>query len=266
MRENRVRRLWKEGKATVGAWLTLPDSFAAEIMAQQGFDWLTVDLQHGLIDYTTAVPMLQAISTTSAVPFVRVPWNDPAIIMKVLDAGAYGVIVPLVNNPAEAERAVGACRYPPRGYRSNGAIRGRYYGGADYNAHANETIAVILMIETREGLANVDEIAAVDGVDALYIGPSDLGYALGMQPKLDNEEPEHVAAVEKILEACKRHGIAAGIHTGGAAFTARWLERGFQMVTLTSDEVSLVRGVQAQLRDLRERPAGAQVWASAAAG
>jgi len=266
MRENTVRRAWREGRATVGGWLSLPDSFAAEVMAHQGFDWLTIDMQHGLIDYSSAVPMLQAISTTDTVPFVRVPWNDPATIMKVLDAGAYGVIVPLVNNRAEAERAVGACRYPPRGYRSNGPIRGRYYGGVDYNALAHEHVMCALMVETREGLDNIDEIAAVDGVDAIYIGPSDLGYALGLPPKLDNEEPEHVAAVERILAACRRNGIAAGIHTGGPAFSARWIQRGFQMVTVISDEGAMVRGVQAALKDLRERLGASSAWAGAAAG
>jgi 4-hydroxy-2-oxoheptanedioate aldolase len=266
MRANTVRQAWREGKATVGGWLSLPDSFAAEVMAHQGFDWLTVDMQHGLIDYSSAVPMLQAISTTNTTPFVRVPWNDPATIMKVLDAGAYGVIVPLINNAAEAERAVGAARYPPRGYRSNGPIRGRYYGGVDYNALAHEHVMVALMVETREGLENVDEIAAVDGVDAIYIGPSDLGYALGMAPKLDNDEPQHVAAVERILEACKRHGVAAGIHTGGPAYSARWIERGFQMVTVTSDEGAMVRGVQSALKDLRERLGTNSAWTGAAAG
>lgn len=260
MRENAVKRAWREGRATVGGWLTLPNSFSAEVMAHQGFDWLTIDMQHGLIDYGDVVHMLQAISTKDVTPLVRVPWNDPATIMKVLDAGSYGVVVPLVNTREEAERAVGACRYPPRGYRSNGAIRGRYYGGSDYNARAHEHIICVLMIETQAGLDNLDEIASVDGVDALYIGPSDLGYALGMAPKLDNDEPQHVAAVEKILDACKRHGIVAGIHTGGPAYTARWIERGFQMVTVTSDETAMVKGVQAQLTDLHDRLRDTNAW------
>src|SRR5438874_1253799 len=158
MRENLVRRGWREGKPAVGGWLSLPNSFSAELMAQQGFDYLTVDMQHGLIDYGDAIHMLQAISTTSVTPFVRVPWNDPATIMKVLDAGAYGVIVPLINTAAEAERAVGACRYPPRGYRSSGPIRANVYGGGDYQRYAHEQVAVILMIETKEGIENLEAI------------------------------------------------------------------------------------------------------------
>jgi len=252
MRANTVRQAWREGKATVGGWLSLPDSFAAEVMAHQGFDWLTVDMQHGLIDYSSAVPMLQAISTTSTTPFVRVPWNDPATIMKVLDAGAYGVVVPLVNNREEAERAVGACRYPPRGFRSSGPIRAAIYGGSGYQEASHQHIACILMIETADGIANLDEILSVDGVDGIYIGPSDLSYALGMPPRMDNEDPTHQATVGKILEACRRHNVAAGIHTGGVAYSAKWLKLGFQMVTLTSDANCLVRAAQQQLRELRE--------------
>ncbi|MHB8578120.1 MAG: HpcH/HpaI aldolase family protein [Dehalococcoidia bacterium] len=253
MRENPVMRAWHEGKPTVGAWLSLPNSFSAELMAQQGFDWLTIDMQHGLIDYSDAVHMLQAISTTTVTPFVRVPWNDPPTIMKVLDAGAYGVVVPLVNTAEEAERAVGACRYPPRGYRSSGPIRASIYGGRDYQEFSHEHVACILMIETKEGLANLDAILSVDGVDAIYIGPSDLSYALGLPPKMDNDDPLHVDTVNKILEACKRHKVAAGIHTGGVAFSAGAIERGFQMVTLTSDANCIVRSAQEQLKDFRGR-------------
>lgn len=253
MRENPVRRAWREGKPTVGAWLSLPNSFSAELMAQQAFDWLTIDMQHGLIDYADAVHMLQAISTTDVTPFVRVPWNDPATIMKVLDAGAYGVVVPLVNNREEAERAVGACRYPPRGFRSSGPIRAAIYGGRDYQQYAHEHIAVIVMIETKDGIANLDEILSVDGVDAVYIGPSDLSYALGMAARMDNADPEHQATVHKILEACKRHNVVAGIHTGGVNFSAKWIEAGFQMVTLTSDAGCLAKAAADQIRELRDR-------------
>ena len=131
MRENTVKAKWREGKATIGAWLSIPSTYSAEMMAHQGFDWLCVDMQHGMIDYPDAVRMFTAISTTDTVPFVRVPWNDPAIIMKVLDAGAYGVVVPLINTRADAEQAVAACRYPPEGIRSNGANRAILYAGGD---------------------------------------------------------------------------------------------------------------------------------------
>jgi 4-hydroxy-2-oxoheptanedioate aldolase len=253
MRENAVRRAWREGKPAVGAWLSLPNSFSAELMAQQGFDYLCIDMQHGLIDYADAVHMLQAISTTTVTPFVRVPWNDPATLMKVLDAGAYGVVVPLINTPEDAKLAVGACRYPPRGFRSSGPIRASIYGGRDYQQYSHEHIAVILMIETAQGLENLDAILDVDGVDAIYIGPADLSYALGLPPRMDSDHPTHVEAVDRILHACKRHGVVAGIHTGGVAFSASAIERGFQMVTLTSDAGCLIRAAQEQLRELRDK-------------
>lgn len=251
MRANRLKQIWREGGQVVGGWLALGDSFAAELMARQGFDALCVDLQHGLATLHDLLPMLQAISQTETVPLVRVPWNDPATIMKALDAGAYGVIVPLVNNRDEAERAAAACRYPPRGIRSYGPIRAAAYAGADYAAQANDELLCIVMIETEQGLANLDEICATPGVDGIYIGPSDLSLALGLAPRLDNDDPRHSAAVARILESAQRHGIAAGIHTAGVAGSARCLAQGFGWVTLTSDAVCISLAASQQLRQLR---------------
>src|SRR5262249_36565258 len=170
MRFNRVKKLWREGKPAVGGWLSIPHCLPAEVMAHTGLDWLCIDMQHGCIDYSDTVPMLTAISTTNVVPFVRVPWNEPALIMKGLDAGAYSVIVPVGSKRAEAERAVAACRYPPVGMRSNGPNRVLLYAGADYQKHANAEVACIVMVETTEGIEKIDEIAATPGVDAVYIG------------------------------------------------------------------------------------------------
>ena len=247
MRPNSVKQKWREGKVTLGGWLSIPSSYSAEIMAHQGFDWLCIDTQHGLIDYTYAVPMLQAISTTDTVPFVRVPWNEPSIIMKYLDAGAYGIIVPMVNSAAEARRAVSACRYPPDGIRSFGPNRVTYYAGRDYAAGANEEVACVVMIETAEALVNLDDILSVPGVDAAYIGPADLSLALGLPPRGDNDDPRHVAAVAQIREACLRHGVVPGIHTGGAAFAAGCARQGFKMILLTSDTAGMVRGAAQEL-------------------
>lgn len=235
MRPNHVLRAWRNGGQTVGAWLSIDSAFSAEAMAHAGFDWLCVDMQHGLADYTKCVGMMQAISTTQTIPFVRVPWNEPSIIMRVLDGGAYGVVVPLINNRADAERAVAAMRYPPAGGRSSGPARASMYGGAGYQSWANDEVACIVMIETAEGIEKLDEILAVPGVDAAYIGPSDLAYAIGLQPTGDNNEPKHVETVNRIFEACKRHGVAPGIHTGSVEYTTRYLQQGFQMVTLGSE-------------------------------
>src|SRR5579871_1210207 len=177
MRENRIKTLWKKGEAIVNGWLAIPNIFSAETMAHAGWDSLTVDMQHGVVDYQAALAMLTAISSTSAVPMVRVPWLDPGIIMKSLDAGAYGVICPMVNSREEAQKLVSSVRYPPKGLRSFGPIRGLLYGGADYADHANDTMIAFAMIETKQALDNLDEIMSVEGLDAVYIGPNDLALA-----------------------------------------------------------------------------------------
>ncbi|MBI4637637.1 MAG: 2,4-dihydroxyhept-2-ene-1,7-dioic acid aldolase [Candidatus Rokubacteria bacterium] len=235
MRENTLKSIWARGEAVVNGWLSIPSAFSAEVMAHQGFDSLTVDMQHGVVDYQVAVTMLQAVSTMPPVPLARVPWNDPARIMKILDAGAYGVICPMVNTRAQAEALVQACRYPPRGYRSWGPVRASLYAGADYGDHANDTIVVMPMIETAEALENLDEILSVPGVDAVYVGPSDLSLAFGCKPRLDQTDPPVVEAQQRIVEACKRHGVVAGIHNATAGYALKMIAGGYRFVTLASD-------------------------------
>lgn len=239
MRENRLRTLWQRQEAALCAWLTIPNSFSAEIMVHTGFDCFTIDLQHGLIDYQTAVPMLQAISTTEATPLARVPWNDPGAIMKMLDAGCYGIICPMINNVGEALAFTDACRYPPQGIRSYGPKRATIYAGDDYAAAANDTVLAIAMIETAAGLANVDAIAALPGIDALYIGPADLSLALGRSQRTDQTDPVLVEALEKVLAAAQRHGKVAGLHTATPAYARAMIEKGFQLVTIASDAAFL---------------------------
>jgi len=221
-------------------------------MAHAGFDWLCLDMQHGLLDYNDVKRMLPSISTTDTIPLVRVPWNEPYEIMKVLDAGAYGVIVPLVNNAEEAARAVAACRYPPDGMRSFGPARASIYSGRGYVQEANNEIACIVMIETAEALQNLDEIMATAGVDAVYIGPSDLAYALGLVPTGDNKNPTHVDAVTRIYEGCRKHNIAAGIHTASVEYTNRYLDQGFHMVTLGIDRGFMMRTAAQELKAARQ--------------
>jgi 4-hydroxy-2-oxoheptanedioate aldolase len=235
VRENKLKSIWARGEAVVNGWLSIPSSFSAEVMANQGFDSLTVDMQHGVIDYQVAVTMLQGISTTGAMPMARVPWNDPARLMKILDAGAYGVICPMFNTRAEAEALVRACKYPPRGYRSWGPVRASIYAGADYGDHANDDIVVMPMIETAEAMKNLDDILSVPGVDGAYVGPSDLSLALGLKPRLDQTDAPVVEAQQKIAEACKRHGVVAGIHNSTATYALKMIAQGYQFVTLASD-------------------------------
>jgi len=235
VRENRLLHIWETGGYTINGWLHLPSSFAAEVMAHQGWESLTIDLQHGMLDYAAAVTMLQAISTTDTVPLARVPWNDPAEIMRLLDAGCYGIICPMVNTRADAEAFVGACRYPPRGYRSFGPTRAVLYAGADYLESADHHIITMAMIETSEAVENLDDILNVAGLDAIYIGPADLSQSFGGTERSDLTEPRMVEILDSILEATRRHNVVAGIYTTSADYAAMMVGKGVQFVTVLSD-------------------------------
>jgi 4-hydroxy-2-oxoheptanedioate aldolase len=251
MRPNRIKQIWRDGKCVTMGWLSVSHGLTAEVMARQGFDALCVDMQHGTTSMSDVLPMLQAVSQTDTVPVVRVPWNDPATIMKALDLGAYGIIVPLINTAEDAATAVAACRYPPVGMRSSGPVRAMHYGGSDYVAQANDEIVLMAMVETKEGLANLDAICATPGLDLVYIGPADLSFALGQTPGADKTDPEHLAACDRIRDAAHRHGIKAAMHCASASFAAGAVKRGFDLVMLTSDLASMIAGVRRQLDDLK---------------
>ena len=251
MRENKLRTLWANDQAAVNGWLAIANSFSAETMAHQGWDTLTIDLQHGVVDYQSMVGMLQAISTTATVPIVRVPWLEPGIIMKTLDAGAYGVICPMVNTREEAQRFVAYTSYAPEGTRSFGPVRALLYGGADYPTHANDTIVRFAMIETAQALDNLDAILSVEGLDAIYIGPSDLSLALGCKPTFDDVEPKVAQAIDHILARAQAHGVKAGIHNGRPDVARARIAKGFRFVTVGSDARLLAAGSQQILADMR---------------
>lgn len=252
MRPNRVRQIWEAGGAVINGWCGIPSNFGAELMANMGWDSLVIDCQHGVIDYQTMVGMLQGISTTNVTPMVRVPWNDPGTIMKALDAGSYGIICPMVNSRAECEKLVGACRYAPKGYRSSGPIRATLYGGPDYHAKANDVVIAMPMIETREAVGNLDEILSTPGLDAVYVGPSDLSLTLGLGPGLDRTEDIALEAIRTIIKGCKRHGIKAGIHTGSTAYAKRMIAEGYDFVTLLGDARLLSLAGQQVVKEMRE--------------
>ena len=251
MRENRLRSLWQEGKAAVNGWLAIANSFSTEVMAHQGWDTLTIDLQHGVIDYPAMVTMLQAISTTPTVPVVRVPWLEPGIIMKSLDAGAYAVICPMINTREEAQKLVAYTHYAPRGTRSFGPVRALYYGGADYPEKANDSIVRFAMIETAQALDNLDSILSVEGLDAIYIGPSDLSLALGCKPAFDDVDPPVAQAIDHILARAQAHGVKAGIHNGRPDVALARIAKGFSFVTVASDARLLASGSQQILTAMR---------------
>ena len=210
-------------------------------------------MQHGVIDYQGMIPMLQAISTTPTVPVVRVPWLDPGYLMKALDAGAYAVICPMVNTREDAERLVAYTSYAPRGTRSFGPVRALLYGGADYPQHADDSIVRFAMIETAQALANLDAIMSVPGLDAVYIGPSDLSLALGCKPAFDDVAPPVAQAIDHILARAKAHGLVAGIHNGTPESAMARIQRGFQFVTVSSDARLLAAGSQEILGKMRGR-------------
>lgn len=251
---NPLRWRWAEGGAVHGAWSMLPSSVAAEALARGGADYVCVDLQHGAVDYSDAVPMFQAVAAGGAWPLARVPANDAAAIGRVLDAGALGVLVPMVSSAQDAARAVAACRYPPRGVRSFGPSRAAWVHGSSGLADLEQVVCAV-MVETRDGLDRVDEIAATPGLDAIYVGPADLAVGLGLPPVFEQDEGPHVAAIQAVREACARHGIVAGIHCADGAMAARREAQGFRMMTAVTDlslvstgalqEIARARGAEA---------------------
>ena len=253
MRKNRLKEIFKSGKSAINGWLQIPNSFTAELMANQNWDSLTLDMQHGVIDYPNAVGMLQAISTTEVVPMARVNWNEPGQIMKILDAGAYGIICPMVSNKKEAENFVKACMYPPNGYRSYGPIRGLVYGGSDYADKANNEILKFAMIETKESLDNLDEIMKTPGLDGIYIGPADLSLAIGQKPSFDKPEGDPVYdVIMKILEHAKKNNIVAGIQNGKPEYAEKMINKGFQLVTIGSDQRYMTAAAKEALSKLKK--------------
>ncbi len=250
---NAVKKLWHTGRVAVNGWLAIPSGFSAEVMAQAGWDSVTVDLQHGVQDYQTMVACFQAMQSHPVTPMVRVPWNEPGIIGKVLDAGAYGVICPMVNNKAEAAAFVAASRYPPVGKRSNGPIRAGIYGvSTSYQKTANDEVLCIPMIETQEAIDNIDAILDVPGIDGIYIGPSDLGFSMGLVPILDRDEPQILAAYEKVLAACKKRHIFPGIHCGTSAYANRAIGMGFRLVTVANDSGLMLTAARATVQGIRD--------------
>jgi 4-hydroxy-2-oxoheptanedioate aldolase len=253
VRKNKLKEIFKQGGSAINGWLQIPNSFTAELMANQNWDSLTLDMQHGVVDYSHAISMLQAISTTNVVPMARVNWNEPGQIMKILDAGAYGIICPMVSNRKEAENFVKACMYPPRGYRSYGPIRGLVYGGPDYADEANNEILKFAMIETKESLDNLDEIMQTPGLDGIYIGPADLSLALGEKPSFDKPEGDPVYnVIMKILEHAKKNKIIAGIQNAQPEYAQKMIKKGFQLVTIGTDQRFMTAAVKAALSTIRK--------------
>jgi 4-hydroxy-2-oxoheptanedioate aldolase len=251
---NKVKQIWASGKAVVNAWLAIPSGFSAEVIAQCGFDSVTVDMQHGVQDYLSMVQCFQAMHAHPVTPMVRVPWNEPGMIGKVLDGGAYGVICPMVNTPQEAKNLVAYSKYPPKGTRSNGPIRSGMYGSAGtYQKTANDEI---VLMETKTAVENMEAILDVEGLDGVYIGPSDLGFSYGLVPKLDREEPEILKIYEKIIKECEKRKLNPGIHCSGAEGAARAINMGFKLVTLSNEVGMMSTYAKLQVNQTRKDAGG----------
>ncbi|CAH1689829.1 2,4-dihydroxyhept-2-ene-1,7-dioic acid aldolase [Hyphomicrobiales bacterium] len=251
--KNALKSKIESGQNCVNGWLSVPSGYSAEVMARSGWDSLTVDLQHGVQDYGSMVQCLQAIAAFPVTPLVRVPTNETGIIGKALDAGAWGIICPMVNSPEEAAALVSACLYPPHGRRSNGPNRATSYADhRPYQAFANDEVMVLPMIETAEAVASLEQILDVPGVGGAYIGPSDLGLAHGLPPIFDREEPEMLAIYDRVVRETARRGQIAGIHTLDAAYAARMFDMGFRFATVASDAALMAKGAQAILKTLEQ--------------
>ncbi|HTU11519.1 MAG TPA: aldolase/citrate lyase family protein [Allosphingosinicella sp.] len=254
MRPIKARQLLAEGRTVLNGWSVIPGGFLAEVMCALGWDALTIDAQHGIIGHADMVAMLQAISTTATTPMVRLAGNDPIRIGQALDAGAMGLICPLINTAEEAAQFVAACRYPPHGVRSSGATRAYFYAGLDYGTASDAQILKFAMIETADALRNLDAIAATPGLDGLYVGPSDLSLALGGPQGFDRDDPALLDAYRDIAGACRRHGLVAGIHTASPAFAERMVKLGFRFITLVGDMnfIMAARGTVQEARAIVE--------------
>jgi 4-hydroxy-2-oxoheptanedioate aldolase len=245
-----LQERWNSGATTLGAWMFLREPFTAETAGDAGYDYVCIDMQHGLADYRDTVAMMQALSRTPATPIVRVPGNEPIMIGRVLDAGALGVIIPMVNTAAQAAQAVAACRYAPVGSRSVGPIGAMTRHGSGYFRWANERVACLPMIETIEAVANIDEILQVPGVDGVYVGPADLSLTLGLAPHTDHAAQRFQDALSTVLDACRRHRVVAGIQASAALAETR-AKQGFQMITVGYDQAPVVAALRADLATSR---------------
>jgi 4-hydroxy-2-oxoheptanedioate aldolase len=250
MKANALKKKIADGVHAIGGWVAIPNAFAAEIYAAQGWDSVTIDMQHGASDINDVVPLLQAINASDATPLVRVPWNDPANIMRVLDAGAMGIICPMINTKEEAEALVRSSRYPPLGERSFGPFRASQYG-ADYWQKANDEILLFAMVETRQALSNLEAILSVKGINGVYVGPSDLSLSMGKPPTLDPTDKEVLTAIDIILKTTRKWGHIAGVHTDGPATALRRFEAGFQMCTILNDVRLLANAASQAIREVR---------------
>ena len=250
--KNTILDLWKNNQPCINTWLSIPNSFTAEAISKMGWDSVTIDMQHGLNDYSTSISMLQAMSKSKSVPLARVPWNEAGIIMKMLDLGVMGVISPMINNKKECEKFVSFCYYPPIGQRSFGPMRAQVVYGSDYYQHANKNIVSLAMIETKQAVENLDEILSVPNLTGIYIGPADMSSSYGLPPKFDVREDPVFSNIKMIAKKAKEKGKIAGIHNGSVKYMKEMMQYGFQFTTLLSDFRMMTSNAESLLKELKD--------------
>ena len=251
MFKNKILEKIKSNQPVINGWLSIPNSFTAEAMSKMGWDSLTIDMQHGQNDYSATLSMLQAISTTDTTPLARVPWNEPGIIMKMLDLGVLGIIAPMINSKKECENFVSYCSYPPKGQRSFGPMRAQLIYGSDYFENANSNIISLAMIETKEAVDNIDEILSVPGLTGVYIGPADMSSAYGLKPQFDVKSDPVFSNIKMIVNKAKKYGKVAGIHNGSTSYAKEMIGLGYQFVTISSDFRSMSAQAQSIIDDMK---------------
>ena len=250
--KNKLFDIWKQKKASINAWLSIPNSFTAEAFGKMGWDSVTVDMQHGQNDYSSSIAMIQALSNSNTVPMTRVPWNEPGIIMKMLDLGVQGIIAPMINTKDDCEKFVSYCYYPPIGQRSFGPMRAQVVYGSDYYQHANKNIVSLAMIETKQAVENLDEILSVPHLTGIYIGPADMSSSYGLPPKFDVREDPVFSNIKMIAKKAKEKGKIAGIHNGSVKYMKEMMQYGFQFTTLLSDFRMMTSNAESLLKELKD--------------
>ena len=253
MKKNAILEIWKKNKACINGWLSIPNSFTAEAMSKMGWDTITIDLQHGQNDYSTSISMLQSISNSDIVPFARVPWNEPGIIMKMLDLGVMGIIAPMINTKKECEDFVSYCNYPPNGQRSFGPMRAQLIYGRDYYEYANREIVSLAMIETKEAVENIDGILSVPNLTGVYIGPGDMCSSYGLKPSFDVKDDPVYGNIKMIAKKAKEKGKIAGIHNGTTSYAKEMIDIGYQFVTVSSDFRSMTSHAQQIVDEMKNK-------------
>ena len=250
---NNLLSLWKSKKPIINGWLSIPNSFTAEAFGKMGWDSVTIDLQHGQSDYQSSISMLQALANSNSVPMVRVPWNEPGIIMKMLDLGVMGIIAPMINTKKDCENFISYCYYPPIGQRSFGPMRAQLIHGENYFQNANKNILSFAMIETQQAVDNLDDILSVPNLTGVYIGPADMSSSYGMKPKFDVKEDPVFSNIKLIAKKANEYGKIAGIHNGTTQYAKEMIDIGFKLVTISSDFRSMSAHAQSVIDDMKDK-------------